>query len=271
MLGKCIKNEFVNRTKQALGIIFALIGMALLVRIADTITSDIDNGVLRTVFGFLAFAYVITIIAGIIMAAFLPFLDFRTRFYKDQAYLTHTLPVKTSTILVARMVCDIVLVISISISWVLSLCIAFGDAGFYKELVNLIEDAFSFLGGLSAVETSKVVLFLILFVVGTCLTTLNTIWTINAAYSFGHSFSKNKKIMSVVGFIGLYIFAVIFLSLVLFVLDEIGVVTNFEDIGVDSLSMANTVLFIMDLIAFSLVFIMGAVTNYICKKHLNVE
>ena len=63
---------------------------------------------------------------------------FRTRFYKDQAYLTHTLPVKTSTILVARMVCDIVLVIGISISWVISLCIAFGDAGFYKDLVDFI-------------------------------------------------------------------------------------------------------------------------------------
>lgn len=279
MLGKCIKNEFVNRTKQALGIILGIVGMALLTRLIDVISDSILKSTFMDVFaGFTKALYVIVIIACLVMTAFLPFLDFRQRFYKDQGYLTHTLPVKVSTMLVARMICDIVITVAISLVWILSLCIAFDDINLYRDLVRLITGFFEFTSGNSATYNTLIVGILILFMIGTCFSTLNTIWTTNAAYSFGHAFNKNKKVMSIVGLAGLVTIEMIFVSCVMYVVTQAGLVwdieadiNSFSDLTTNNLKSIFFMFLFMDIVAFVNVFAMGALTNYICKRHLNVE
>lgn len=275
MLGKCIKNEFVNRIKQALGIIFILIGMAIFVRIIDEISDVACSSVLDAFSTLTKLAYVIIVIGAMVMTAFLPFLDFRQRFYKDQAYLTHTLPVKVSTMLIARMICDVVITIFISISWVVSLCIAIG-VNFYSDIIEFMKDIMELFGENTAVENSLLIGILILFVVGACFTTLNTIWMTNAAYSFGHAFSKNKRLLSIVGAVGLYSIEMFVLALVMYTCEHAGLMTELEidhvgDVTVDLLKSILQMFVIMDSYAIIIVFAMGGLTNFICKRHLNVE
>lgn len=54
--------------------------------------------------------FALAMFAVIVMVVLLPCLDFRNRFFKDQGYLTHTLPVKTSTLIGARLICDLVMI-----------------------------------------------------------------------------------------------------------------------------------------------------------------
>lgn len=110
MLGKCIKNEFVNRS--------GLVGMISAgVMLFAVIVLGLDK--LYNVVGTTAFAvfvklvdvmFALAMFAVIVMVVLLPCLDFRNRFFKDQGYLTHTLPVKTSTLIGARLICDLVMI-----------------------------------------------------------------------------------------------------------------------------------------------------------------
>lgn len=275
MLGKCIKNEFVNRTKQALGIICTLIGMALFTRIFNAIGKASSIPAVDVFSALTNVIFVVVIIAALVMTAFLPFLDFRQRFYKDQAYLTHTLPVKVSTMIMARMVCDLVITVTISLSWVVALIVAYGR-DVYVNILDLLETLFGYLGGNSAQENTLLVGIFILFVIGACLSTLNSIWLTNASYSFGHAFSKNKKLLSVVGIVVFYSLETTFMMIIVFVCDKIGFMTSFEvtyieDLTVGVLRSIFEVMIVMDIISFVMVFAMGAITNFICKRHLNVE
>lgn len=275
MLGKCIKNEFVNRTRQAAGIVCTLIGLAIFTRLINIIGDGVSSTVINLFTGLINLAFVVAIIAALVMTAFLPFLDFRQRFYKDQAYLTHTLPVKVSTMLVARMICDVVITIVISISWVASLIVAYGKH-FFDNALDFLESVLDFLGSNSARENSLLILLFVLFVIGACFTMLNSIWLTNAGYSFGHAFSKNKKLFSVIGFAGLYTIEMLFMTAVMYVCDSVGLMTDFdveniEDVTTNALKSICEMFAVMDIISIIMVVAMGAVTNYICKRHLNVD
>lgn len=275
MLGKCIKNEFVNRTKQAVGIICAAIGMAIFTRLVNIIVDGTSSSILGLFAGLINLAYVIVVIAAMVMTAFLPFLDFRQRFYKDQAYLTHTLPVKVSTMLVARMICDVVITTAISLAGVVSLIVAYGK-NFYANALDFLENVISFLGNNSLKENSLLILLFVLFVIGVCFTTLNTIWLTNASYSFGHAFNRNKRLFSVIGLAVFYTVEMIFMTAVMYVCDSVGIMTSFEidgveDVTINILKSLCEMFVIMDIMAVLMVIAMGAVTNFICKRHLNVE
>ena len=193
MLGKCIKNEFVNRS--------GLVGMISAgVMLFAVIVLGLDK--LYNVVGTTAFAvfvklvdvmFALAMFAVIVMVVLLPCLDFRNRFFKDQGYLTHTLPVKTSTLIGARLICDLVMIAWMVAVYGLAVCVATGNFEVFSDFVGFVQQFLSMSG--MTVQRGLIVLDGVL--------ALLMMWlgvTINAAYAFGHAFTKGKRIWSVVFF-----------------------------------------------------------------------
>lgn len=146
MLGKCIKNEFVNRS--------GLVGMISAgVMLFAVIVLGLDK--LYNVVGTTAFAvfvklvdvmFALAMFAVIVMVVLLPCLDFRNRFFKDQGYLTHTLPVKTSTLIGARLICDLVMIAWMVAVYGLAVCVATGNFEVFSDFVGFVQQFLSMSG-----------------------------------------------------------------------------------------------------------------------------
>lgn len=198
MLGKCIKNEFVNRS--------GLVGMISAgVMLFAVIVLGLDK--LYNVVGTTAFAifvklvdvmFVLAMFAVIVMVVLLPCIDFRNRFFKDQGYLTHTLPVKTSTLIGARLICDLVMIAWLVAVYGLAVCVATGNFEVFSDFVGFVQEFLSMSG--TTVDRGLIVLDGVLALLMMWLGVMCNIWTINAAYAFGHAFKKWERIWSVVFF-----------------------------------------------------------------------
>ena len=107
MLGKCIKNEIVNRYKPLLlAYIVELVYSPIYYMLAQ-IQPHITNNYIGMLVILLRIMWVF-INLGVLGVVFIyPLVDFRNRMFKDQGYLTNTLPVKTSTLIISRAITDI--------------------------------------------------------------------------------------------------------------------------------------------------------------------
>ena len=191
MLGKCIKNEFVNRS--------GLVGMISAgVMLFAVIVLGLDK--LYNVVGTTAFAvfvklvdvmFALAMFAVIVMVVLLPC-------FKDQGYLTHTLPVKTSTLIGARLICDLVMIAWMVAVYGLAVCVATGNFEVFSDFVGFVQQFLSMSG--MTVDRGLIVLDGVLALLMMWLGVMCNIWTINAAYAFGHAFTKGKRIWSVVFF-----------------------------------------------------------------------
>ena len=117
MLGKLIKNEFVQRGKQTFAILVGILLYSVVILILHTLKDNdiINNNYYNAFVGMASVVYVFIIFASAIGIILLMFLDFGKRLFKDQGYLTHTLPVKTTDIMTSRIVFDTVAILAMAI------------------------------------------------------------------------------------------------------------------------------------------------------------
>ena len=193
MLGKLIKNEFVNRGSQLLLILGGVLGLNVLNAIILEVTKGTTNVYVKFFVGLFEFIDVMAIIAGIAGIFFLTIRDFGDRLFKSQGYLTHTLPVKTSSILFARMVCDVVVMVAAVLVFPLAISISLRDFSLYKEIINLFIQLIEMTSGMTVAEKGLVVGIIIVSVIGAFLGGLASLWLFNAAYAIGHSFNRSKR------------------------------------------------------------------------------
>ena len=97
MLGKLIKNEFVNRWKSILGIYGIISVLGLLYALVNFLHEDVGvNNRYFELFGaIIVITFALSIYISMVVIVLQSFGDYNKRFFKEQAYLTHTLPVKT--------------------------------------------------------------------------------------------------------------------------------------------------------------------------------
>lgn len=273
MLGKLIKNEFIQRGKQVALIFCALLSMSLITAllwiIYPHITSnfyDFFISLFTTIYGIGAFAAAV----GLLMLAIG---DFGKRLFKDQGYLTHTLPVKTSQIIFARMVFDVVLIIAIAVIYPVAISIACRDFSAIKEMFEELGYIVSRLSG-GALESSIVVVDIILALVAMLLTSLSSLWMFNAAYAIGHSFNTAKRGMSILAYIIISIISSMVLYLFGWLMDE----TAMGDVVINGMrSSLHPEVSMMVLLIFTCVVaaigvgIFAVITSFVCKKRLNLE
>lgn len=272
MLGKCIKNEFVNRWKQVISILGGQLIFSLVVLLVTTLDDNVDSMYLHVFTGIIGVVYVLFFFAAAVGLILLPFWDFSRRFFKDQGYLTHTLPVRTGTMMVARMICDVGMVLLMALVYPLCISVASRDFSFYTNLIDDIMHFMNMTGRMA--DRTMLVANVTAIIIAFFLSVLFSLWQLNAAYAFGHMFNKGKRVMSIAGYIILWII----FWLLMVILNEIvqtdaiqSLLWNIKD-DMDTLSGAT--LLIMSLINVGMLLgtaALAAVTGLICKKHLNLE
>lgn len=273
MLGKCIKNEFVNRWKQVAALLGGILIFSVVVLIMGKLDDNvIENDIYSAVVSITQVAYVFALMVAIFGMVIMPVSDFSKRFFKDQGYLTNTLPVKTSTMVAARMVCDLCMVVLAALVYPLALSIASGKTEFFKGLVDEITGLFSMMG--RNVDRAMLVATFVAGFIAVFLGVLFSLWQINTAYAFGHMFNKGKRVWSVAAYIALWII----FELVMILLNKIaeipGVhnwVSNLSDNIETSIGSMLLVLSLIDIGMLFSVIVLAVATSYILKNHLNLE
>jgi len=105
MLGKLLKYEFWAMARVMLPLYGGAILIALLMRLLSLLEpAGADAHMFGAAFGMLAFVYVMSILAVVVLTIVFIIHRFYSNLFKDQGYLTHTLPVSVDTLLWSKLI-----------------------------------------------------------------------------------------------------------------------------------------------------------------------
>lgn len=272
MVGKLIKNEFINREHTLLLAFGGTFLTALVSFLFKLLSDNVDNAAIELLANFSMLIFICVIVVAAVVCFFLPVIDYRNRFFKDQAYLTHTLPVSPVSQMIARVVMDIFTVIQMYIVFPLLFVLGMGSKDIYSTIFDWVKRFLELFTGENLGE--KLIVTLIIWGIAVVVQYLNNMWMLILGYTAGHSlFNQNKKVMSVVSFIAYYMAWETILSFVSIGINSSGLI-NLENTGnnisglIDSLNIYVIVLSVFQLVMFVVSIIL---TTVICKKKLNIE
>lgn len=269
MLGKCIKNEIINRYKPICLAYIVLLIYSPIFYLLKPVMRNVDNTYIGMFIGLIMVAYGLVVFGNIILIVIYPMVDFRNRVFKDQGYLTNTLPVKTSTMMIGRLIADLLTYISAGIVIPFAVCIANMDFTIYKDLIDSIFDLIGYIttDASYVLVLTLIILILITFFAGMLLSQ----WMFNAAYAFGHAFSNHKRIMSVVGMIMLYIIFQMISVFFLWILSETNILSDINERTLFDLNASNRFFGVMSIFEVLATAGLVAITSWLTKNKLNLE
>lgn len=274
MLGKLIKNEFVHRGRDILALYSGLIISGIIVRILDVIKNTfIFNDTFNIICYIIYILFLVVVPISALYVVVLAVQDWGKRIFKDQGYLTLTLPVKSSTMIMARMVCDVATIISYAIVFPLVMSIAIGDFGFYEEVLDVIVTLAKYSG--TGLEKATIFALLISIIILFLLGVLFEMWHFYTAYALGHMFNKEKRVLSIV----FYIIIFIILTIISVVLSDMlennrafmKFIYNYAESNNNDVGAVLLVITIFNLLFIGLTAVLATICNYICKKKVNLE
>lgn len=281
MLGKCIKNEFTNRWRHVAGILGGLLAFSVLVYILNELAENvIFNTYFHVIVKIVIVVYCCSFLAAAFGLIFLPFNDYRKRFFKDQGYLTHTLPVKTSTLILGKIICDLILLILMVIVYAFALIIATGDFSVFSSFIDMVKRLLEMFG--TATSRALLVAVVISGAAGFFLSILFSLWQLNLAYAFGHMFNNGKRILSICGYIVIWTIYGTVQSILVWIIQRPAIYKmltpwletlnhNIAAHSSESLSTLLIIFTVTDILTVIGVALMTVGTGLICKNKLNLE
>lgn len=263
MLVKLLKNDYYNRGKSLIAFCFIIFVNALMMYGVYDI-----NDKLQPTGGFALAVSLIFVLCTIVLYAGLPLIlslavsDFGKRYFKDQGYFTHTLPVKTSVLLMARMVADILNTIVITITYLFVMEILSRDYDYVGNMLRSMRHIYGSREATSGEEMTAFILRIWLFLFGV----LFFLWQYNASYALGHTGNNGKKMRSIGFFAAFSIGEIIIVSLVMDVIMNFLYDSDMDEIKIEIFTLAIFVIWFIIGIT-----VMGLITHHVCKKNLNLE
>ena len=113
MLSKLLKHEFRATGRVMLPIYAAVLALAVLANLSIRFIQNTGSAFLRILFGLLIAAFVVSIIAAVIMTLVMMITRFYRNLLKDEGYLMHTLPVSVHGLVWSKLIVSFVW----SLSW----------------------------------------------------------------------------------------------------------------------------------------------------------
>ena len=207
MLGKLLKHEFRATGRTMLPIYGAVLVLAVLANISGRLMDRAAGSFLHILFGLIIAAFVIGVIAAVIMTAVMMIKRFYTNYLKDEGYLMHTLPVSVHALVWSKMLVSVVwFAATFVVIWLVMLLMVFieSDTNLAEILAKLpswteIRLALAEYGirmgdlWLLAAEA------LLAAIVGGLFVCLH----FYAAMSLGHMFSRDKILLSIVFYVAI--------------------------------------------------------------------
>lgn len=254
MLGKLVKYEFVNRYRNVLGMYLIVFVLGVLYAGLDFLDENYDiskNSYAKVLVVSIMVMFMASVYISIAAILINSLNDYKMRFFGIQGYLTHTLPVSTFKLLIARMICDLCICASMGVFYPLMLCISNRNFFVVKRIAEYVGDLFQ---EENIVEQLSFAVRVIAVIV---LGLLILIWLDYASNAVGHSFSSGKKAKTTIAYI---ILIIVFDLLITSALVNVSFYNDFS-------GFVNYIIFVMALCVAVLV----GITNYFCKNRLNLE
>lgn len=207
MLGKLLKHEFRATGRTMLPIYGAVIVLSVLASISGRLMDRKIGSFLYILFGLIIAAFVIGVIAAVIMTAVMMIKRFYTNYLKDEGYLMHTLPVSVHALVWSKML--------VSVVWFAATFVVIGLVMLLMVFIESNTNLAEIIAKLPSWKTIRLALAvqgirmsdlwllaaeaLLAAIVGGLFTCLH----FYAAMSLGHMFSRDKILLSIVFFVAI--------------------------------------------------------------------
>jgi hypothetical protein len=269
MLGKLLKYEIKATARLFLPLYLTIVVFAVINRFFLAMPNLGDKS-----FSFYSLAVTIsmivfvTLMVGLVVMTLFVLIQ---RFYKnllgDEGYLMFTLPVKSWSHILSKLIISMLWTIASSIVAFCSILLIFSKNINISELLNELSVAYNQIVQQFGAYTYLINLEVIIFVL---LNLASTILIIYAAIALGHLFNKHKLLSSFGMYIVLQIISQMIMSLAGFIFFNLAIFKP-ESTFIPNVLLVNGILLLS--ILFSGAFTAGYffLTNYILKRKLNLE
>lgn len=185
MLGKLIKHEF-KETYKLFGILYgAFILLTLISRFS--LKLPFDNIISELIGGLLTLIYIVSLFGLTLAVTIIVMIRFYNKMMKDEAYLTHTIPVKTWEHIVAKITTYSVWISLSVVMMIVSAALYFVGTKEFDKIMGGFEKILEFIGDYPVIYGS------IVFALVICiLQAFTNLFMYSAALSLGQMFRKHK-------------------------------------------------------------------------------
>lgn len=186
MLGKVLKYDLKALNRYLIPLYAVIVGLSVMVRLLGFFEKV---PVIDIVLGLMIVALVLVIAFSFVLTGIFNIKHYLDNLFKDEGYLTHTLPVKKGTLLLSKVLVSLITVMITFILIVVSLLVAFYQKGLFSDITDLFNLN---LGGLEFYK------FMIYMGIYGLIGYITTILMVFAAIAIGYSKNTNKLVSSVV-------------------------------------------------------------------------
>ncbi|MDF2510984.1 MAG: hypothetical protein K0S04_850 [Herbinix sp.] len=261
MLGKLLKHEFKATSRLLLPLFLILAVLTIMDRIV--LGLNVFEGIFATISGFITFAYVISIIAVVVVTTVFVIYRFYKNLMTDEGYLMFTLPVKPSELINSKLLVATLWTIVSTIAILLSLIIVFSGTSYFPE----IKDGFALVFEQISLQLGSYAnLFYIELFVLIIVSIINNILMVYVSIAIGQLINGHK----ILGSIGAYIVISVIIQIVSVV--ALGVFSLILGRTIENVSALPQILFplvIIGLVVTNILYYWG--TNFLFKRKLNLD
>ena len=185
MLGKLVKHEF-KETYKLFGIVYAAFLLLTLVS-RFSVNIPFDNILTEFLSIFLNVVYVISIFGLSFAVMIIAMIRFNNKMFKDEAYLTHTIPVKTWQHIASKVFTYSVWVIISAVMMVVSIVLYFIGTDEFDKIMKVIDEIIGVIG-----DYPVTIVTIVLVAVVCIFQVVANILAFTSALSLGQIFRKHK-------------------------------------------------------------------------------
>ena len=263
MLKKLLKYDLKYNSKVLVVFYILSIFFSILTRIF----LNIDNSLILNIIGKICSGVTISMIFNILINNIMRlWARFHNNFYKDESYLTHTLPINKSTLYLSKVLSSIISLLVSVIVIGISLFIAY----YSKENMEIVK---SILLPVAKIYESSMLKILIAFLLILFLEFINILECGYTGIILGHKMPNGKTGFSILYGFGVYSVLQVFVLISLFIValfnkDFMNLFFTNEIINLDMIKL----IIYLTMIIYTVTFIIGHIVNIkLFKKGVNVD
>jgi hypothetical protein len=198
MLGKLFKHEMKATSRLLLPLYLVLAVLTVMDRIV--IYLDIFKGVLSIIPGLITFAYVVSLIAIIIVSSVIIIYRFYKNLMTDEGYLMFTLPAKPHELINSKLFASIIWSVASIVAVAASIMLVVSGSINLTEIWDALKQGMS---QLRELFEGTLALFIIEIIVMIIISIVNSILMVYVSVAIGQLFSGHKVIGSFAAYIGI--------------------------------------------------------------------
>lgn len=275
MLGKLIKHEFKG-TYKIFGVLFgSLILLTLLSRFCLYV--PFENVVYDMISGLLNIVYVLSIVCISVVSIVIVMLRYNRTMYKDEGYLTHTLPVKPWKYIVSKTITYVVWIMSSIIMMFVSLFIYFVGTKEFDKVIDFFNDVIKVVKNQPQIIVTGIIVLIVCIV-----QLIVNIISYMSALALGQMFRKHKIFGAVLFYLALNSFMSAVSTWIMAIIPNFmdyvnGMTKRFEKVSTieELVNIGCNTMNVMMLVSTVILIITGAVyfmiTNYMLSKKIELD